>query len=142
MAEIRGFSQLRTLRSSTLFIDDRARERDALAAFGLETHCPIGLAGADRALTRDLAQIAFPNSIADANDHGILEAYAEGVGLVRMIRKGIARHSHLFRCYRCIGWNAPRARLRHSHSNGPNRNRASQGCDQSSISAQISATTG
>ena len=93
MAEIRGFSQLRTLRSSTLFVDNRSRERDALTAFRLESHGPIGLAGADRAVARDLAQIAFPNCIADANDHGILEACAEDVRLVRMIRKGIARHS-------------------------------------------------
>ena len=95
MAEILGFPQLRTLRSRTFFVDNRSREGHALATFGLTAERAIGLAGADRAVTGDLAQIAFPNCIADANDHGILEAYAEGVGLVRMIRKGIARHSHL-----------------------------------------------
>jgi hypothetical protein len=72
MAEIRGFSQLRTLRSRTFLIDDCARERDALAAFRLAAKRPIGLACADRAVAGHFAKIAFPNSIADANDHDIL----------------------------------------------------------------------
>jgi hypothetical protein len=69
MADFCGFQLLRLLRSSTFLSDNGTRERDALAAFGLETERAIGLAGADRASTRGAAHFAFLDCIANADDH-------------------------------------------------------------------------
>jgi hypothetical protein len=55
-----------------LRIDNLARERNALAAFGLEPERTIGLAGADCAIARGGAHVTFPDSIANADDHSTL----------------------------------------------------------------------
>jgi len=86
MAEICGIQVLRTLRNRTLFIDDRAGERLALAAFGRAAERTIGLAGAPSTAARGFTDIAFTNGIADADDHG--NSLASGhLGLMRIVRK-------------------------------------------------------
>ena len=87
MAVFRGFQLLRTLRSRTFFGDDRSRERNALATFRLASQRPIGLAGADRTITRRFAHIALPNCIANADDHRTSQISASHLELLRMISK-------------------------------------------------------
>ena len=69
MAVFCGFAQMRTLRSSAFCVDNGSRERDALSALRLATERTIGLAGADRAVTRRSADILFANGVTDADDH-------------------------------------------------------------------------
>ena len=94
MAEICGIQVLRTLRNRTLFIDDRARERHALAAFRLPAERLIGLACAPCPATCGFTDIAFTNGIADADDHENSLAFAlprananSSQGLMRITRK-------------------------------------------------------
>jgi len=87
MAEIRGSWRLRTLRNRTLFIDDGARERNALAAFRLAAKRTIGLASAPRATARGLAYVSFPNGIADADNHESSLASLHDLELMRTVRK-------------------------------------------------------
>lgn len=94
MAEICGSQVLRTLRNRTLFINDRARERHALAAFRLAAKRTIGLAGAPSAAACGFTDIPFTNGIADADDHGNSLAFAMpranancSQGLMRITRK-------------------------------------------------------
>lgn len=72
MAVFCGLGKLRTLRSSAFGVDNGSRKRNALAAFRLTTERTIGLARADRSVTRRGADIFFPNGIANADDHGTL----------------------------------------------------------------------
>ena len=123
MAEICGFQVLRTLRNRTLFLDDRARERHALAALGLAAKRTIGLAGAACAAACGFTDIPFTNGIADADDHGNSLAFAMpranancSQGLMSITRK--KNHAVAIAPPR-IGWRRSRASERHSHSSGP-----------------------
>jgi hypothetical protein len=72
MAEFCGFPELRLLRSSAFLSDYLTCEWHALSALRLAAERAIGLAGADRAVAGRGADFAFPNCIADADDHRIL----------------------------------------------------------------------
>lgn len=72
MADFCGFLEVRTLRSSAFGVDNGSRERHALAAFRLTPERAIGLARADRAVTRRSADILFTNGVTDADDHQTL----------------------------------------------------------------------
>jgi hypothetical protein len=88
MADFCGFYAVRMLRSSAFGCDDLACEWHALSAFGLAAERAIGLAGADCALTGRGSDIAFPNCIADADDHRILALDESLMAIMRVIRKG------------------------------------------------------
>jgi len=81
------FFELRLLISSSDFsgrrafrIDNLSRERNALAALGLKPQRPVRLARAHRAVARRSADIAFPDSIAHANDHSTLTSLRSLLG--------------------------------------------------------------
>lgn len=142
MADFWGFWLLRTLRSSTFLGDDLTCERHALPALGLASERPICLAGTGSAFARGLAHVTFPKSIANANDHQTLTTLAErGRAIDTDSQDYCEALALLSGAGPWIGWKLPRARLRHSHSNGPNRKWSSQALDQSRISAQIAKTT-
>ena len=87
MAEICRFQALRTLRNRTLFINDGARERHALAAFRLAAKRSIGLASAPRATARGFPYVTFPNGIADADNHESSLGWFHDLELMRTVRK-------------------------------------------------------
>lgn len=67
--------------------DDIASERQALSALGFATQLRIGgLGTAQLAVPRDIAQIAFPYSVADTDDHVRILLNKDDLGIVREIR--------------------------------------------------------
>jgi hypothetical protein len=70
MAEICGFSGLRTLCNSPFGGDNLTRERDALAAARAPAHGPIGGKGIAMTLPGGGPDVAFANRVAVADDHG------------------------------------------------------------------------
>ena len=87
MAVFRGFQELRTLRSRAFFVDNGSRERDALAAFRLTAERAIGLAGGSRSGTRGIANLAFADMVADADDHSGSLSLEPQLALLRTGRK-------------------------------------------------------
>ena len=65
--------------SVAFFGDDGAGKGNALAAFGLTTHRPIGLTGAFCTGTSGGADILFADGITDANDHETSLEMREGI---------------------------------------------------------------
>ena len=67
--------------------DDIASKRQALSAFGFATQLRIGRLGtAELAIARDIAQLAFPYSVADTDDHVRILLNKHDLGIVREIR--------------------------------------------------------
>jgi hypothetical protein len=67
--KIKVFKLLRLASSRALPADNVSRERDALAAFHLAAKVAVGARGAAGTLLRRIAHFAFPDGIADADDH-------------------------------------------------------------------------
>ena len=104
MADSCGFQCLRTLRSSTLGIDNGSRERHALAAFRLTAEAAIGLARARRTIARGFTYLSFPNGITNANDHVAFPPREERYGATATCSQGLLRVIRIM-----CGWGCPTA---------------------------------